>query len=57
MPSFPVVSSMDLKAQTDRLGKEPLSPRLVCKAEVIELLAHDVQTKMKLTVGRKLRIY
>ncbi len=46
-----LILTRDLKAQTGKLGNEPLSPRLVREAEVIELLAHDVQTKMKLTVG------
>jgi hypothetical protein len=46
-----LILTRDLKAQTDKLGDEPVPPRLVREAEVIELLAHDVQTRMKLTVG------
>jgi hypothetical protein len=46
-----LILSRDLKAKTDKLGNEPLPKILVREAEVIELLAHDVQRKMKLTVG------
>ena len=46
-----LILSKDLKAKTDKLGNEPLPKTLVREAEVIELLAHDVQRKMKLTVG------
>jgi hypothetical protein len=46
-----LILSKDLKAKTDKLGNEPLPKILVREAEVIELLAHDVQRKMKLTVG------
>ena len=35
----------------DLLGDKPLPNRLVREAQVIELLAHDVQTKMTLSVG------
>ncbi len=41
----------DLKRQMDKLGNRPVSGRLLREAEVIELLAHDVQTKMTMTVG------
>jgi hypothetical protein len=46
-----LILSRDLKAKTDKIGNEPLPKILVREAEVIELLAHDVQRKMKLTVG------
>jgi hypothetical protein len=46
-----LILARDLKAEMDRLGDNPLTPRLMREAEVIELLARDVQTKMKLTVG------
>ena len=46
-----LILARDLKAQMDLLGDAPPSPRLLREAQVIELLAHDVQTKMTLTVG------
>lgn len=46
-----LILANDLKRQMDRLGGKPPSDRLVREAEVIELLAHDVQTKMTLMVG------
>ena len=45
-----LILAKDLKEQMDKLGDQPLPPKLVREAEVIELLAHDVQTKMTLTV-------
>ena len=45
-----LILAKDLKEKMDKLGDEPLPPVLVREAEVIELLAHDVQTKMILTV-------
>jgi hypothetical protein len=45
-----LILAKDLKAQMDKLGDKPLPNRLLREAEVIELLAHDVQTKMTLTV-------
>ena len=45
-----LILAKDLKQQMDKLGDQPLPPKLVREAEVIELLAHDVQTKMTLTV-------
>jgi hypothetical protein len=45
-----LILAKDLKAQMDLLGDKPLTPRLLKEAEVIELLAHDVQAKMTLTV-------
>ena len=45
-----LILAKDLKEQMDKLGNQPLPPKLVREAEVIELLAHDVQTKMTLTV-------
>ena len=41
----------DLKDQTDKLGENPLTPKAVREAEVIEILARDLKDKMKLTVG------
>jgi len=41
----------DLKAKLDKLGDAPLTPQLIREAEVIAILAHCVQKKMKLTVG------
>jgi len=46
-----LILTKDLKVQMEKVGDEPLPPRLVREAEVIEILAHDVQTKMTLTVG------
>jgi len=45
-----LILAKDLKAQMDKLGDNPVPTRLLREAEVIELLAHDVQTKMTLTV-------
>lgn len=41
----------ELKAEIDRTPQDTLSLSVVRKAEEIERLAHNVQTKMKLTVG------
>jgi len=46
-----LILANDLKQQMDKLGNRPVSDRLLREAEVIELLAHDVQTKMTMTVG------
>lgn len=46
-----LILANDLKQQIDKLGNKPLSDRMVREAEVIELLAHDVQAKMTMTVG------
>jgi hypothetical protein len=46
-----LILASDLKKQMDKLGNQPPSSRLLREAEVIELLAHDVQTRMVLTVG------
>jgi hypothetical protein len=45
-----LILAKDLKTQIDQLGDNPLTDRMLREAEVIELLAHDVQTKMTLTV-------
>lgn len=45
-----LILAKDLKEQMDKLGDHPLPPMLMREAEVIEFLAHDVQTKMTLTV-------
>lgn len=41
----------ELKAEIDKTPQDMLSLSVVRKAEEIERLAHNVQTKMKLTVG------
>lgn len=41
----------ELKAEIDKTPPDTLSLSIVRKAEEIEHLAHDVQVKMKLTVG------
>ncbi|MGA8042719.1 MAG: hypothetical protein WCA37_07950 [Terracidiphilus sp.] len=46
-----LILTRDLKAKMDRAGKGQLPPEVVREAEVIEILARDVQEKMKLTVG------
>lgn len=46
-----ILLTKDLHAKMEKIGKEPLPAELEREAEVIELLAHDVQEKMKLTVG------
>ncbi len=46
-----LILARDLKAKVDLAGTKPLPPELIKEAEVIELLAHDVQQKMKVTVG------
>jgi hypothetical protein len=45
-----LILAKDLRAQMEKIGDKPLPERLVREAEVIELLAHDVQKKMTLTV-------
>jgi hypothetical protein len=46
-----LILAKDLKDQTDALGTKPLPAKLIREIEVIEMLAHDVQAKMTLTVG------
>ena len=46
-----LILARDLNAEIDKLGDKPLPDKLLREAEVIELLAHDVQNKMTLTVG------
>lgn len=46
-----LILAKDLKTQTDNLDGNPLPPRAVREAEVIEFLAHDLKEKMKMTVG------
>jgi hypothetical protein len=41
----------DLKSQMDKIGDQPLPALLLREAEVIEILARDMQAKMTLTVG------
>jgi len=43
--------ALDFKARMDKLGSQPLPRELMREAEVIEILAHDVQTKVTLIVG------
>jgi hypothetical protein len=45
-----LILAKDLKEEMDRLGDKPLPDKLMREAEVIELLAHDVQKKMTLIV-------
>jgi hypothetical protein len=45
-----LILAKDLKAQMEKVGDQPLPEKLLREAEVIELLAHDVQTKMTLVV-------
>jgi hypothetical protein len=46
-----LILARDLNAEIAKLGDKPLPNKLLREAEVIELLAHDVQNKMTLTVG------
>jgi len=46
-----LILARDLKQQTDNMESNPLTRKALKEAEVIEMLAHDVKEKMKLTVG------
>ena len=46
-----LILARDLNSEIDKLGDKPLPDRLLREAEVIELLAHDVQRRMTLMVG------
>jgi hypothetical protein len=46
-----LILARDLKEQMDKIGDKPLPPDLARETEVIQLLAHDVQTKMTLMIG------
>jgi hypothetical protein len=46
-----LILARDFKSRMDKLGSEPLPPELIREAEVIEILARDVQTKVILIVG------
>lgn len=46
-----LILAKDMKSQMDKLGDQPLPEKVIREAEVIEILAHDVQAKMTLTVG------
>jgi hypothetical protein len=46
-----LILARDVKVKMELAGTKPLPPELIKEAEVIELLAHDVQQKMKVTVG------
>jgi hypothetical protein len=46
-----LILARDFKSRMDKLGGEPLPPELIREAEVIEILARDVQTKVILIVG------
>lgn len=46
-----LILTRDLKAQMGKIGDNPLPDRLLREAEAIELLAHDVQAKMTLSVS------
>jgi hypothetical protein len=46
-----LILARDLKSQMDKVGDQPLPAMLLREAEVIEILARDVQAKMTLTIG------
>jgi hypothetical protein len=46
-----LILTKDLNEKMSKLGKAPMPPELVREAEVIEILARDVQKKMTLIVG------
>ena len=46
-----LILTKDLKAQMDKIGDHPLPDRLLREAEAIEVLAHDVQAEMTLSVS------
>ena len=48
---LPQANDRDLKAQMDKIGDMPFPPMLIREAQVIQILAHDVQAKMTLTIG------
>ncbi len=41
----------DLKVRVEQIGDKPLSPELLREAEIIEVLARDVEAKVTLVVG------
>lgn len=46
-----LILTRDLKAKMDRIGQGPYPSEIAREMEVIEILAHDVKAKMKLTIG------
>jgi hypothetical protein len=46
-----LILARDLKSQMDKVGEQPLPAMLLREAEVIEILARDVEAKMTLTIG------
>jgi hypothetical protein len=46
-----LILANDLQRQMQKLGDKPLPDRLIREAEVIEVLARDVQTKMTMTIS------
>ena len=46
-----LILARDLKSQLDKTGGQPLPATLLREAEVIEILARDVQQRMILVVG------
>jgi hypothetical protein len=46
-----LILAKDLSSRMEKIGDGPLPPSLVREAEIIELLAHDLKEKMKMTVG------
>ncbi|MGA7106738.1 MAG: hypothetical protein WBV28_05155 [Terracidiphilus sp.] len=46
-----LILARDLQLQMEKFDGKPLPALLIREAEVIELLAHDVQSKMTLTIG------
>ena len=46
-----LILARDLNSQMDKIGEQSLPPALIREIEVIQILAHDVQSKMTLTIG------
>lgn len=46
-----LILARDLKSQMEKMGGQPLPAHLLREAEVIEILARDVQQRMILVVG------
>ena len=46
-----LILARDLNRQMENVGEQSLPPALIREIEVIQILAHDVQSKMTLTVG------
>lgn len=46
-----LILARDLKDNMDKIGDESVPPSLIREAEVIQMLARDVQARMTVTVG------